>query len=57
MNFDAIPIVIYAMPEIAWVGKTEQQLKAEGIVFKPGKIPPLPRQWTGLGHPGQSHLS
>jgi dihydrolipoamide dehydrogenase len=38
-NFDTIPWVIYTSPEIAWVGKTEQQLKAEGTAFKVGKIP------------------
>ena len=38
-NFDTIPWVIYTSPEIAWVGKTEQQLKAEGIAYKAGKIP------------------
>ena len=31
MNFNTIPWVIYTSPEIAWVGKTEQQLKAEGV--------------------------
>ena len=38
-NFDTIPWVIYTSPEIAWVGKTEQQLKADGITYKTGKIP------------------
>ena len=38
-NFDTIPWVIYTSPEIAWVGKTEQQLKADGIAYKTGKIP------------------
>ncbi|HMV19009.1 MAG TPA: dihydrolipoyl dehydrogenase [Zoogloea sp.] len=38
-NFDTIPWVIYTSPEIAWVGKTEQQLKAEGVAYKVGKIP------------------
>ncbi|MDD3353599.1 dihydrolipoyl dehydrogenase [Zoogloea sp.] len=38
-NFDTIPWVIYTSPEIAWVGKTEQQLKAEGAAYKVGKIP------------------
>jgi dihydrolipoamide dehydrogenase len=38
-HFDAIPWVIYTHPEIAWVGKTEQQLKADGIIYKVGKIP------------------
>ncbi|MBK8893935.1 MAG: dihydrolipoyl dehydrogenase [Propionivibrio sp.] len=38
-NFDTVPWVIYTSPEIAWVGKTEQQLKADGVAFKVGKIP------------------
>jgi len=38
-NFDTIPWVLYTSPEIAWVGKTEQQLKADGIAYKAGKIP------------------
>jgi dihydrolipoamide dehydrogenase len=38
-NFDTIPWVIYTSPEIAWVGKTEQQLKAEGVAYKAGKVP------------------
>jgi dihydrolipoamide dehydrogenase len=38
-NFDTIPWVIYTSPEIAWVGKTEQQLKAEGVEYRVGKIP------------------
>src|SRR5690606_41569076 len=38
-NFDTIPWVIYTSPEIAWVGKTEQQLKGEGVAYKAGKIP------------------
>jgi dihydrolipoamide dehydrogenase len=52
VNFDAIPSVIYTTPEIAWVGKTEQQLKAEGIAFKPGKIPFLANgRALGIGAP------
>lgn len=39
ISFDCIPWVIYTDPEIAWVGKTEQQLKAEGVAYKAGKIP------------------
>ena len=38
-NFDTVPWIIYTAPEIAWVGKTEQQLKAEGVAYKAGKIP------------------
>ena len=39
LNYDAIPWVIYTSPEIAWVGKTEQALKAEGIPYKIGTFP------------------
>jgi len=38
-NYDNVPWVIYTHPEIAWVGKTEQQLKAEGIEYRSGQIP------------------
>ena len=38
-NFDTIPWVLYTSPEIAWVGKTEQELKAAGVTYKVGKIP------------------
>ncbi|MEO3692834.1 dihydrolipoyl dehydrogenase [Roseateles paludis] len=39
VNFNTIPWVIYTSPEIAWVGKTEQQLKAEGRAYKAGQFP------------------
>jgi len=39
VNYDAIPWVMYTMPEIAWVGKTEQQLKSEGIAYRSGRFP------------------
>lgn len=39
MNYDCIPSVIYTHPEMAWVGKTEQDLKAEGVDVKVGKFP------------------
>ena len=39
VNFNTIPWVIYTSPEIAWVGKTEQQLKAEGVEYKAGSFP------------------
>ncbi|RRU21455.1 MULTISPECIES: dihydrolipoyl dehydrogenase [unclassified Stenotrophomonas] len=39
VNFDTIPWVIYTEPELAWVGKTEQQLKDEGIPYKAGSFP------------------
>ncbi|HXH03460.1 MAG TPA: dihydrolipoyl dehydrogenase [Candidatus Competibacteraceae bacterium] len=39
VNYDVIPWVIYTDPEIAWVGKTEQALKAEGVPYKAGTFP------------------
>jgi dihydrolipoamide dehydrogenase len=39
VNFNTIPWVIYTSPEIAWVGKTEQQLKEEGVSYKAGTFP------------------
>ena len=39
VNFDTIPWVIYTSPEIAWVGKTEQQLKADGRDYRAGSFP------------------
>jgi dihydrolipoamide dehydrogenase len=39
VNFDTIPWVIYTEPEIAWVGKTEKELQAEGIPYKIGSFP------------------
>lgn len=39
VNFNTIPWVIYTSPEIAWVGETEQQLKARGAAYKSGTFP------------------
>lgn len=51
-NFDTVPWVIYTSPEIAWVGKTEQQLKAAGIAYKVGKIPFMANgRALGMGDP------
>ena len=39
VNYDAIPAVVYTAPEVASVGKTEEELKAAGVVYKVGKFP------------------
>jgi dihydrolipoamide dehydrogenase len=39
VNYDTIPGVVYTYPEVASVGKTEQQLKADGVKYKVGKFP------------------
>ena len=42
VNYDVIPNVIYTYPEVATVGKTEEELKAAGVDYKVGKVP---RSW------------
>ena len=39
VNYDVIPSVVYTEPEVASVGKTEEELKAAGIAYKSGKFP------------------
>ncbi|KAI0744644.1 dihydrolipoyl dehydrogenase [Earliella scabrosa] len=39
VNYHAIPSVVYTHPEVAWVGKTEQELKAAGVKYNVGKFP------------------
>jgi len=39
VNYNVIPSVIYTHPEVAWVGKTEEQLKSEGIKYSKGWFP------------------
>jgi dihydrolipoamide dehydrogenase len=39
INYDAIPGVVYTWPEVANIGKTEEELKAQGVAYKVGKFP------------------
>jgi dihydrolipoamide dehydrogenase len=39
VDYDLVPSVVYTFPEVAWVGKTEDQLKAAGVAYKSGKFP------------------
>lgn len=39
VNYNVIPGVVYTQPEVAAVGKTEEELKSEGIAYKAGKFP------------------
>lgn len=54
INYAAIPNVVYTNPEVASVGKTEEELKAEGVKFKKGKFPFLAnsRAKTNDDYPG-----
>jgi len=51
VDFNTVPWVIYTSPEIAWVGKTEEQLKAEGVEYKKGTSSFVANgRALGLGH-------
>ncbi|XP_061629282.1 dihydrolipoyl dehydrogenase, mitochondrial isoform X1 [Phyllopteryx taeniolatus] len=39
IDYNCVPSVIYTHPEVAWVGKTEEQVKEEGVPYKVGKFP------------------
>ena len=39
VDYNLVPSVVYTAPEVAWVGQTEEQLKAAGIAYKVGKFP------------------
>lgn len=39
VDYNLVPSVVYTTPEVAWVGRTEEQLKAEGRAYKAGKFP------------------
>ena len=53
IDFNTIPWIIYTSPEVAWVGKTAQQLKAEGVETKSGQFPFAANgRALGQGEPG-----
>src|SRR5689334_5265238 len=39
IDYNCVPSVIYTHPEVAWVGKSDEQLKKEGVPLKVGKFP------------------
>jgi dihydrolipoamide dehydrogenase len=50
VNYGVIPGVIYTVPEVATVGKTEEELKAEGVAYKVGKFPFLANSRAKVNH-------
>jgi len=50
VNYEIIPSVVYTAPEVAWVGKTEEELKAEGRAYKSGKFPFLANSRAKINH-------
>jgi dihydrolipoamide dehydrogenase len=56
VNYGTIPGVIYTMPEVATVGKTEEQLKAEGRAYKVGKFPFSANSRAKINHEGEGFV-
>jgi dihydrolipoamide dehydrogenase len=50
VNYDVIPGVVYTNPEVAGVGKTEEELKAAGVAYKVGKFPFLANSRARTNH-------
>ncbi|ATQ44506.1 dihydrolipoyl dehydrogenase [Caulobacter mirabilis] len=50
INYDIIPGVIYTKPEVATVGKTEEELKAAGVAYKVGKFPFMANSRAKINH-------
>lgn len=53
VNYDTVPNIIYTDPELAYVGKTEEQVKAMGVDYKVGKST---RAQPGVGRSGSGRM-
>jgi dihydrolipoamide dehydrogenase len=49
-DYGLVPSVVYTAPEVAWVGKTEEELKAEGRAYKAGKFPFVANSRAKINH-------
>ncbi|HEY2658621.1 MAG TPA: dihydrolipoyl dehydrogenase [Caulobacteraceae bacterium] len=56
VNYDVIPGVVYTHPEVAWVGKTEEELKAEGVAYKVGKFPFTANSRAKINHEAEGFV-
>ena len=56
VNYDIIPGVVYTSPEVATVGKTEDDLKAAGVAYKVGKFPFLANSRAKINHEGDGFV-
>lgn len=50
VDYNLVPSVVYTFPEVAWVGQTEEQLKAAGVVYKVGKFPFMANSRAKINH-------
>jgi dihydrolipoamide dehydrogenase len=56
VNYDVIPSVIYTFPEVATVGKTEEELKAAGVAYKVGKFPFTANSRAKINHEAEGFV-
>jgi dihydrolipoamide dehydrogenase len=56
VDYDLVPSVIYTTPEVAWVGKTEEQLKAAGVAYSRGKFPFTANSRSKINHEGEGFV-
>ncbi len=56
VNYDIIPSVIYTHPEVAVVGKTEEELKAAGVAYKVGKFPFTANSRAKINHEAEGFV-
>ena len=56
VNYDLVPSVVYTFPEVAWVGKNEEELKAAGIAYKTGKFPFIANSRAKVNHEGEGFV-
>jgi dihydrolipoamide dehydrogenase len=50
VDYNLVPSVVYSFPEVAWVGQTEEQLKASNIAYKTGKFPFIANSRAKINH-------
>ncbi len=56
VNYDVIPSVVYTLPEVAWVGKTEEELKEAGVAYKAGKFPFTANSRAKINHEAEGFV-
>ncbi len=56
VNYEVIPSVIYTHPEVAWVGRTEEELKAAGVAYKVGKFPFTANSRARINHEAEGFV-
>ncbi len=56
VDYNLVPSVVYTFPEVAWVGKNEEELKAAGVAYKVGKFPFTANSRAKVNHEGDGFV-